>query len=517
MKTDQPYRHQLRRSLFISTILPVFLVILLGFVSFYTLYIWIEHRHIQQHVNEAQQHFSQTNIQIDHTLQQESSSLRHLDLNRPQDVTALKRLLLTLVHQQPGTVYFEVENNTTPITNNYERHNVHQFYLLNRQKIQLQHENVTISFYFAQTPHLDEVQDKYAHTTLILDRFDHILYSNSAQFHVDDTFVNPKFGFLSERVKLNDQGDQLIQFKDIHQTLEDGIKLLAIIGIAFILLLIFGFINAHTMARKQTKDIELMIRRINDAQHRQLGVYQPLGQPSELEAINTYIYELFESNETLIHSIEQTEQQLREIQLKEIERQFQPHFLFNTMQTIQYLITLSPQLAQQVVQRLSQMLRYTLRVKTDRVPLKEELAYVQQYVSIQNVRFDDSIALKLEMDPALENAPIRKMMIHPLVENAIKHGRQTSILTITIRVTATPRALRIFVHDNGRGMTPERLASVRHAVNDDLFDTAHLGLNHLNHKVQIQYGSRARLRIFSTDQQGTLIAYQLPREENHDV
>ena len=77
---------------------------------------------------------------------------------------------------------------------------------------------------------------------------------------------------------------------------------------------------------------------------------------SELEEINNYIYDLFESNEQLIHSIEHTERRLRDIQLKEIERQFQPHFLFNTMQTIQYLITLSPKLAQTVVQQLSQML-----------------------------------------------------------------------------------------------------------------------------------------------------------------
>ncbi|WP_202471547.1 sensor histidine kinase, partial [Escherichia coli] len=113
------------------------------------------------------------------------------------------------------------------------------------------------------------------------------------------------------------------------------------------------------MAKRQTKDIETIIQKIYYAKNRHLGTYTPLKNNSELEEINNYIYKLFESNEQLIHSIDHTERRLRDIQLKEIERQFQPHFLFNTMQTIQYLITLSPKLAQTVVQQLSQMLRYS--------------------------------------------------------------------------------------------------------------------------------------------------------------
>ncbi|EGQ4351565.1 sensor histidine kinase [Staphylococcus pseudintermedius] len=517
MKTYQPYRYQLRRSLFISTILPVFLVILLGLVSFYTLYIWVEHRHIHQHLHEAEHDLAHTENQIKTTLQTEKSTLEQLDLSKKSDVTTFKRLLLELVHQQPGTVYYVVDNGKTSITNNYEKKDVHQLYLMHQQRIQLLHESVALSFYLAQTPHIEEIQDRYGHTTLILDRFDNILYSNSEHFHVDDAFPPPPFGFISERIRLNNKGEQMIQFKDIHDALEDGLRLLAIICIAFVLLMIFGFMNAHRMAKCQTRDIELMIDRINQAQRRELGAYQPLGQPSELEDINTYIYELVESNETLIHSIEQTEQQLRKIQLKEIERQFQPHFLFNTMQTIQYLITLSPRQAQKVVQQLSQMLRYTLRVKTDKVPLKEELAYIQKYVTIQNIRFDDSITLNIDMDHRLENELIRKMMIHPLIENAIKHGRESEPLIITIRIKQTAKYLRIFVHDNGMGMTVDRRAQVRQMLQENVFDTSHLGLNHLNHKVQIQYGVRARLRIFSAYQQGTLIAFQLPREEQTDV
>ena len=123
---------------------------------------------------------------------------------------------------------------------------------------------------------------------------------------------------------------------------------------------------------------------------------------------------MFESNEQLIQSIEQTERRLRDIQLKEIERQFQPHFLFNTMQTIQYLIPLSPKVAQTVIQQLSQMLRYSLRTASHTVKLAEELSYIEQYVAIQNIRFDDMIQLYIDATEGVQHQTIGKMMLQPL-------------------------------------------------------------------------------------------------------
>ncbi|HCV2611143.1 TPA: histidine kinase, partial [Staphylococcus aureus] len=192
-----------------------------------------------------------------------------------------------------------------------------------------------------------------------------------------------------------------------------------------------------------------IIQKIYYAKNRHLGTYTPLKNNSELEEINNYIYDLFESNEQLIHSIEHTERRLRDIQLKEIERQFQPHFLFNTMQTIQYLITLSPKLAQTVVQQLSQMLRYSLRTNSHTVELNEELNYIEQYVAIQNIRFDDMIKLHIESSEEARHQTIGKMMLQPLIENAIKHGRDTESLDITIRLTLARQNLHVLVCDNG--------------------------------------------------------------------
>lgn len=99
MTAYKPYRHQLRRSLFASTIFPVFLVIIIGLVSFYAIYIWIEHRTIHQHVDESQSSIHHTEKQIQTFITQHNNSFQELDLTNHHDVTATKRELLKLIHQ----------------------------------------------------------------------------------------------------------------------------------------------------------------------------------------------------------------------------------------------------------------------------------------------------------------------------------------------------------------------------------------------------------------------------------
>ncbi|WP_349421027.1 sensor histidine kinase [Staphylococcus felis] len=509
MTTYKPYRHRLRRSLFASTIYPVFLVIVIGLVSFYAIYIWIEHHTIHQHVYDSQIEIKRTEKQIQSFITQHQQQFNQDDLTRYRDITSTKRALLKLVHEQPTTLYYELSGPSQSITNNYEQLNTQTMYLFSEQRLKFKNGTYTLRFYMADASRLNDIKEN-RQFALIVDSYDNILYTNDDRFSIGDKYAPPQFGFMYESAKLNDSAHHLIIYKDIHETIEDGITLFIIMGIVLVLLVIFGFISADNMAKRQTSDIEAIIQKIYYAKNRHLDAYTPLKNNSELEEINHYIYDLFESNEKLIQSIEHTERRLRDIQLKEIERQFQPHFLFNTMQTIQYLIPLSPQVAQTVVQQLSRILRYSLRTKSHTVKLSEELNYIKQYVDIQNIRFDDMIQLQIDSSEEAQHQVIGKMMIQPLIENAIKHGRDTDTLSITIRLTLTSHALHVLVCDNGIGMSDSRLQDVRQSLYADVFDTNHLGLNHLHNRVIIQYGKQARLHIFSKQNKGTLICYRIP-------
>ena len=125
--------------------------------------------------------------------------------------------------------------------------------------------------------------------------------------------------------------------------------------------------------------------------------------------------------------------------------------------------------------------------------LNEELNYIEQYVAIQNIRFDDMIKLHIESSEEARHQTIGKMMLQ-LIENAIKHGRDTEYYTPDIGTSE----FHVLVCDNGIGMSSSRLQYVRQSLNNDVFDTKHLGLNHLHNKAMIQYGSHARLHIFQS-------------------
>ncbi|MCO6339175.1 sensor histidine kinase [Staphylococcus epidermidis] len=510
MKTYKPYRHQLRRSLFASTIFPVFMVMIIGLISFYAIYIWIEHRTIHQHTYQTQAELQRIDKHFHTFVTQQQKQWRHVDLTKSTDITTMKRQLLKKVHQQPATLYYDLKGASQSFTNNYEHLDTTKMYLLSKYRVNFKDGAYTLKIYMSNTPQLKYIKKDSGQSALIIDAYDTILYTNDDRFSVGQKYQPPQFGFINESLKLNVNNAYIVVYKDIHETIEDGITLLIIMGFVLILLVIFGYVSADRMARRQTKDIETIVQKIYYAKNRHLGNYTPLKNYSELEEINNYIYDLFKSNEQLIQSIEQTERRLRDIQLKEIERQFQPHFLFNTMQTIQYLIPLSPKVAQTVIQQLSQMLRYSLRTASHTVKLAEELSYIQQYVAIQNIRFDDMIQLYIDAPEDVQHQTIGKMMLQPLVENAIKHGRDSEPLKITIRIRLTKRKLHILVHDNGIGMSPLHLERVRQSLHHDVFDTTHLGLNHLHNRAIIQYGTCARLHIFSRNHQGTLMCYQIP-------
>ena len=121
MKTYKPYRHQLRRSLFASTIFPVFMVMIIGLISFYAIYIWVEHRTIHQHTYQTQTELQRIDKHFHTFVTQQQKQWRHVDLSHPTDITKMKRQLLKQVHQQPAILYYDLKGSSQSFTNNYEQ------------------------------------------------------------------------------------------------------------------------------------------------------------------------------------------------------------------------------------------------------------------------------------------------------------------------------------------------------------------------------------------------------------
>jgi two-component system, LytTR family, sensor kinase len=151
----------------------------------------------------------------------------------------------------------------------------------------------------------------------------------------------------------------------------------------------------------------------------------------------------------------QLESQLAQSQLQALKMQLQPHFLFNTLHTISMLNLKDSKAANRMISRLSDLLRLTLdNTGSEEVTLKQELDFLNQYLEIQQIRFQDRLQVKMEIDPETLDACVPNLILQPIVENAIRHGiaDQETDGRIEIEAVRQNGWLKLCVHDNGPGI-----------------------------------------------------------------
>ena len=195
-------------------------------------------------------------------------------------------------------------------------------------------------------------------------------------------------------------------------------------------------------------------------------------------------------------------QQLATSQLGALKMQLQPHFLFNTLGAIMVLIQQQRTAqAEAMVARLSDLLRLTLEdVEAQEVPLWRELEFLRLYLSIEQVRFEDRLKVRIVAAPALADTLVPHMVLQPIVENAVRHGLGQSEDTVTIQVEAAARngSLALVVSDDGPGLGPG--------------EPAHNGIGLANTRARLArlYGDRADLAVEPGPHRGVRVSIALP-------
>jgi signal transduction histidine kinase len=150
--------------------------------------------------------------------------------------------------------------------------------------------------------------------------------------------------------------------------------------------------------------------------------------------------------------------QLVQAQLQALKMQLHPHFLFNTLHTISALVHEDPESAERTVARLSDLLRISLESSgVQEVPLRQELSFVQLYLSIEKTRFEERLSVEFRIDDDVGDAMVPSLVLQPLVENAIRHGlaSQTCGGTVAIEAEREGTHLILRVRDNGCGLPPD--------------------------------------------------------------
>ena len=210
------------------------------------------------------------------------------------------------------------------------------------------------------------------------------------------------------------------------------------------------------------------------------------------------------NNTRIEMNLERHQQLLLKARVDALSRQINPHFLFNTLNTVTALIRFDPDSARGVVLKLSNILRRLLRKHETFVPLSEELQFIDDYLDIEVARFgEDNLDIVKHIDDAAMEAFVPSMLLQPIVENCLKHGLAPKLGggKIELRTTNRDGRLCIEIEDNGVGISEEKLPHVY---------VEGIGLSNVRERLRVLYGTDFHLDIQSRPGEGTVIRIEIP-------
>ena len=206
--------------------------------------------------------------------------------------------------------------------------------------------------------------------------------------------------------------------------------------------------------------------------------------------------------------LEEQKRLLLEARLDALQRQINPHFLFNTLNSIASLVRVKPELAREMIVKLGNILRALLKEHDSYVPLSEELKFTDDYLDIEVVRFGaDKLRVEKEIDPRTLAVLVPSILLQPLIENSIKHGLEPRLKggTVTLRSRLEGDRVRIEVADDGVGMG-NRPASALPRTG------AGIGMKNVQERLEVLYGNQAKFSVVSNPGRGTLVSIEIPAD-----
>lgn len=280
-------------------------------------------------------------------------------------------------------------------------------------------------------------------------------------------------------------------------------------------------ILSYALSKNLVYPIEHLSRKLATQKGHSLALSSRyLNRPDE---IGTLYNEYNAMAEQLNQSIKRDYQDkliLLDAQMKSLEARINAHFLFNTLEAINSMAVLDDNDAIATMSlALGNMFRYTIKTESELVSVLDELANVDDYVSIQSIRFSNRFRLVIDMEESLKNLQVLKLILQPLVENSLYHGlnycSQGDLITITGR--QQDGCLYLHVIDNGQGMDAETLDSIQKRLSEEASFTQlghrskqSIGLTNIHSRLELYYGRGYGLSISSTLNEGTDIQIKLP-------
>nr|WP_263326889.1 sensor histidine kinase [Neobacillus sp. Marseille-Q6967] len=277
---------------------------------------------------------------------------------------------------------------------------------------------------------------------------------------------------------------------------------------------IVGVIVAYYLTKKNFADIQSVLSILNKAEK---GETLP-HLPSKVNDIHSYIIHKIITNfmeqSYLKVLLSERKYKMQALELAVHQSQLNPHFLFNTLETINWKVislTKRPNEINEMIDNLATILRYSLEAHNGLVFLMEEMKHTRSYIEIQKIRYKDKFDVIWDFDEELEKYYVLKLILQPLIENCLVHGKvESKKLTIKIKIKLTKSNLDMAVIDNGAGIETDKLSTIRSKLASNYTSTEHIGLYNTHKRLQLTFGDDFGAIIYSKSGWGTVVRIRIP-------
>jgi two-component system sensor histidine kinase YesM len=285
-------------------------------------------------------------------------------------------------------------------------------------------------------------------------------------------------------------------------------------GILMLMIIIVGFatiFGASRVAKSKTKIIDQLVEAFEAVEAGNLDTHLAITTGDEFEIIGDTYNIMLSSLKELIRTNNENTRQTVLSEIKHLESQFNPHFLFNTLENIKFMIKLNPDAAGRMIVCLSALLRYSISNSITDVTLAEDMELTENYLCIQKYRFNSHFKYTLDLADEIRDCIVPKLIIQPVIENSVRYSfQQKEDLTVNIKAELNTDNLLITIRDDGDGIMPDKLAKLRILLESPVNESTHIGLYNISRRIKLMYGEKYGLTLDSEPAVGTCVKMLLP-------
>lgn len=313
---------------------------------------------------------------------------------------------------------------------------------------------------------------------------------------------------------VTDSGITVITVNSLGQSLILVSVLVAILTVIFIAITIIAYKSTDSSSERYTSDIEKIEEAFERVQNGDLDTKLDTNSSIEFKTIAYDFNEMLASLKEHMDKNKELAENVAFTQVKQLESQFNPHFLFNTLDNIRFMARFDAAAADKMIVSLSGILRVTLRETREEISVKEELDNLQFYFNILQIRFNKRFSYSIDVEKDVMNCQMPKLLLQPLVENAVKYGfNGKEKLSVVIRGYHHNDKLIFVCQDDGAGIAEEVLKEIKENLKNERNQSNHYGLYNIHRRIVLMYGDGYGLDINSKENEGTKVSLKLPKKE----